>query len=281
VPDLVGVWNSDDGTAETGSASHGPSARVGARQAYTVSTVNASKLSQQPGEPQIAEVIRDAIRQRLLPPGAPLVQSAIAGAFGVSRIPVREALQYLASEGLVTLGEDGARVTLLSTSEIHELWTLRAVIEASMAEATARNIGPAELEELRVLVDAMDDAKDGDEWSDINYAFHLAMYRIARLPHFAGVATRILTLIEPYSRVVVSRLQGQDAAQSEHREMIAALEARDAERLREVLERSSLRARALMIDWAEGQSPPPRPAATRASEAARAFVGRLFPDGVS
>ena len=243
--------------------------------------MNALRLSQRASEPQIAEVIRDAIRQRLLPPGAPLVQSAIAEAFGVSRIPVREALQYLASEGLVTLGDDGARVTLLSTAEIYELWSLRAVIEASMADATARNIGPAEFEELRVLVDAMDHAKDGDEWSDINYGFHLAMYRIARLPHFARVATRVLTLIEPYSRVVVGRLQGQDAAQSEHREMIAALEERDAEKLREVLERSSLRARALMIDWAEEESPALRPAETRASEAARAFVGRLFPDGVS
>src|SRR5215470_3257032 len=96
------------------------------RRAYTRHAMNA-------GEPQITEVIRDAIRQRLLPPGAPLVQSAIAEAFGVSRIPVREALQYLASEGLVTLGDDGARVTLLSTAEIYELWTLRSVIEASMA----------------------------------------------------------------------------------------------------------------------------------------------------
>jgi DNA-binding GntR family transcriptional regulator len=243
--------------------------------------MNASKISHQAGEPQIAEVIRDAIRQRLLPPGAPLVQSAIAQAFGVSRIPVREALQYLASEGLVTFGEDGARVTLLSTPEIYELWTLRALIEASMAEATAKNIGPSEFEELRVLVDAMDHAKDGDEWSDINYAFHLSMYRIARLSHFARVATRILTLIEPYSRVAVTSLRGQDAAQSEHREMIAALEDRDAERLREVLERSSHRARALMVDWAEGQSPTPAPATTRASEAARAFVGRLFAEAVS
>ncbi|WP_272473073.1 GntR family transcriptional regulator [Baekduia alba] len=226
-------------------------------------------------------MIRDAIRQRLLTPGAPLVQSAIAEAFGVSRIPVREALQYLASEGLVTFGDDGARVTLLSTAEIYELWTLRAVIEASMAEATAKNIGPSELDELRGLVDAMDHAKDGDEWSDLNYQFHMAMYRMARLAQFASVARRVLTLIEPYSRVAVKRLQGKDAAQSEHREMIAALENRDAQTLRDVLERSSIRVRALMVDWAEGRSATPPPAATPASQAARAFVNRLFPDGVS
>ena len=224
----------------------------------------------------ISDVIRDAIRQRLIPPGTPLVQSAIAAALGVSRIPVREALQYLASEGLVTFTDDGARVTALSTQEIHELWTLRALIEASMADATAHNIGPTELAELRALVDAMDRSNDGDEWSDLNYAFHMAMYRTARLPHFAGVAARVLTLIEPYSRVAVKRLEGQGAAQAEHREMLAALEARDATRLAEVLERSSTRARDMMVDWAEGRSRPSALATRTTSELAKTLAERLL-----
>jgi DNA-binding GntR family transcriptional regulator len=227
----------------------------------------------------LIDVIRDAIRQRLLPPGTPLVQAAIADAFGVSRIPIREALQYLASEGLVTFTDDGARVTSLPAEEVHELWTLRALIEPALAEATVGNIGPSELAELRTLVDAMDHAVDGDEWSDLNYNFHLAMYRAARLPHFAAVASRVLTQIEPYSRVAVNRLQGQGAAQAEHHEMIAALDDRDTSRLREVLERSSIRARSLMAEWTDGRAgPAPRDAAAT-SEAARAFARRLFPAG--
>ena len=59
----------------------------------------------------IADVVRDAIRQRLLPPGMALIQGALADALGVSRVPVRGALQYLASEGLVTFTDEGARVT--------------------------------------------------------------------------------------------------------------------------------------------------------------------------
>jgi DNA-binding GntR family transcriptional regulator len=227
----------------------------------------------------LIDVIRDAIRQRLLAPGTPLVQAAIAEALGVSRIPVREALQYLASEGLVTFTDDGARVTSLPAEEVQELWTLRAVIESAMAEATVRNISALELEQLGGLVEAMEVAGDGDEWSDLNYSFHLAMYRAARLPHFAGVATRVLTQIEPYSRVAVKRLEGQGAAQAEHREMIAALTEHDAERLREVLERSSLRARELTAGWAEGRSGAAARAATATSEAARAFARRLFAAG--
>lgn len=239
------------------------------------------RLSAGNGDIPISDVIRDAIRQRLLPPGTPLVQSAIAEALGVSRIPVREALQYLASEGLVTFAEDGAKVTSLPPEEVHELWTLRALLESSMADMTARNVSPAELGELRALVDAMDRTADGDEWSDLNHAFHLAMYRTARMPHFAGAATRVLTLIEPYSRVAVKRLEGQGAAQAEHREMIAALEERDAERLREVLQRSSTRARKLVVDWAEGRNTSPTRTARATSEVAREFVGRLFPAAAS
>lgn len=228
-------------------------------------------------EVPITDVIRDAIRQRLLPPGIPLVQSSIAEALGVSRIPVREALQYLASEGLVTFTDDGARVTSLPAEQVYELWTLRALIEPAMAEATVRNIGPSELAELRALVEAMDRTSDGDEWSDLNYAFHMAMYRAARQPHFAGVAGRVLTQIEPYSRVAVKRLDGQQAAQAEHREMIAALERRDGEALREVLERSSTRARELTAGWAVDGSAAAPPAASRTSQAARAFATRLRP----
>lgn len=244
-------------------------------------TVNSQALRVVGDDVPITDVIRDAIRQRLLPPGTPLVQSAIAEALGVSRIPVREALQYLASEGLVTFTDDGARVTSLPPEQVYELWTLRALIEPAMAEATVRNLGPSELAELRALVDAMDRTTDGDEWSDLNYAFHLAMYRAARQPQFAGVAGRVLTQIEPYSRAAVRRVEGQQAAQAEHREMIAALEQRDVERLREVLERSSTRVREITVDWSEGRSASSPPAASQTSEAARAFATRLLPGGAA
>ncbi len=233
------------------------------------------------GEPRVpvADVLRDAIRQRLLPPGMALVQSALAEALGVSKIPVREALHALAAEGLVTFSDEGARVTTLPPAQVHELWTLRALLEPAMAEAIVARLGPSELARVRELVAAMDDA-EGDEWSELNYAFHLELSRMSGLPHFAAAATRVLTAIEPYSRVAVNRLAGRAAAQAEHREMLAALEARDAAALREVLERHSTRARELLAGYAE-------PAADRASgygaasEAARAFAARLFANGGS
>lgn len=227
----------------------------------------------------VADVIRDAIRQRLLAPGAPLVQSALAEALGVSKIPVREALHSLAAEGLVTFTDEGARVTLLAPDEINELWSLRALVEPALADAIVRNAGPSDLAAIRRLVEDMDTASDGDEWSDLNYVFHLELYRIAALPQFASVATRVLTMIEPYSRVAVNRLEGQAAAQAEHRELLEAIERGDATALRDVLERHSTRARDLLAGYAEREASS-APSLSATSRAARSFAARLRGDPV-
>lgn len=224
-------------------------------------------------EVPIVDVLRDAIRQRLLPPGMPLVQGALADALGVSRVPVREALQYLASEGLVTFADDGARVTQLSAEEIRELWALRALVEPPMAHSIVERATPAEVERLREQVAQMD-AAEGDAWSDINYLFHRELARVSRMPHYAAIAVRVLTQIEPYSRAAINDLAGRPAAQAEHHEMIAALDRRDGEALREVLERHSLRAGELVAGFAEGAEPPA--AEDAVAEAARSFAARLL-----
>lgn len=224
-------------------------------------------------EVPIVDVLRDAIRQRLLPPGMALVQGALAEALGVSRVPVREALQYLASEGLVTFADDGARVTELSADEIRELWSLRALVEPPMAAGIVERATPAEVERLRELVAQMD-AAEGDAWSDLNYAFHRELARVSQMPHYAAVALRVLTQIEPYSRAAINDLAGRPAAQAEHHEMIAALDRRDGEALREVLQRHSLRAGELLAGFAEGAEPPAAEHAV--AEAARSFAARLL-----
>lgn len=198
----------------------------------------------------IADVLRESIRQRMLPPGMPLIQQTIADAMGVSRIPVREALQRLASEGLVTFGDDGARVTELTTDEIDELWSLRAVLESSMAEATVRNTTAGQLAELKDLVKRMDEAEDAESWSNLNYAFHDRLYLASGLPHFRATALRVLTQIEPYSRVAAGLLEQRPVAQAEHHEMIGALEQRDAERLGALLAGASDRARQKLVTYA-------------------------------
>jgi DNA-binding GntR family transcriptional regulator len=224
--------------------------------------------------PPIADVLREGIRQGLLQPGQPLIQAAIAEAMGVSRIPVREALHALAAEGVVTFGEDGgAHVTVLAPVEVDELWTLRALVESAMAPGIVRNATGRDVAELSALVDAMDDL-DPVTWSDRNYALHLEFHRLSGLRHFADTAARVLNLIDPYSRVVVTVLHEQAEAQAEHHRMIAAIEARDADALAELLRHHSHRARRALLDYATGRERATEPRET-AREAARALARQL------
>ena len=225
-------------------------------------------------KPAIADVLREGIRQGMLAPGQPLIQASIAEAMGVSRIPVREALHALASEGLVTFGEDGgARVTALAPEEVDELWTLRALIESHMAAPIAGNATPADVERLRALVASMEGA-DHATWSERNFAFHQDLHALSGLPHFADVAGRVLTMIEPYSRVAVSVLDAQDEAQAEHRGMVDAIAAGDGDALAGLLLHHSNRARQALLEYSAAQQ---READQRltATEAARSLADHL------
>jgi DNA-binding GntR family transcriptional regulator len=224
-------------------------------------------------KPRIVDVLRDAIRQRFLPPGMPLIQKSVADAFGVGRIPVREALQNLAAEGLVTFTGDGARVTLLSAAEIDELYSLRLLVEPAMAEPIVQSHGPTDFETFARLVAEMDEAagpEHMERWANANYAFHDALYRSSGRKHHHRIARQLLTLVEPYSRVAVFHLKGREQSQAEHHAMLEALKARDAGALGDLLRQHLLRALRDLTDYAQ------RPDAETRSDAGTFVAAQMF-----
>jgi DNA-binding GntR family transcriptional regulator len=79
---------------------------------------------------QVAERLRGAILSGVLPPGAPLVETALSGRFDVSRGPLREALRQLIEEGLVvTVPYTGTHVAPLSVEDVREIYSLRTALE--------------------------------------------------------------------------------------------------------------------------------------------------------
>src|SRR5215813_5106156 len=80
---------------------------------------------------QIADRVRMEIEEGRLPPGAPLNQAELAARFGMSRIPVREALRHLAAEGYVTYrANKGANVvSAVDSDEIEEIIEIRELLE--------------------------------------------------------------------------------------------------------------------------------------------------------
>lgn len=132
-------------------------------------------------------LVTDKLRERILngqyAPGERLVENRLSAELGVSRIPVREALRALASEGLVLIEpRRGASVARLSPDIVREMVEVRATLEGLNAKLAAQRRDPELVAELQqVLREGMDAAAQGraDELPALNTRFHEVLGTIA------------------------------------------------------------------------------------------------------
>jgi len=128
----------------------------------------------------IAERLRHAILQGDLPPGTPLVETALAAQFDVSRAPLREALRQLVEEGLVvTVPYTGTRVTSLSVDDLREIQSMRITLERFAFDQAWPRRSAAARRDLRARHAALTQAIDrGDEAAciDAELALHGWVY---------------------------------------------------------------------------------------------------------
>ena len=120
------------------------------------------------------------------PAGHQLRQDAIAGEYNVSRIPVREALQRLDAEGLVSFQpHKGAVVSQLSLDEIEELFEVRKLLECDLLRHAVPRLTPADLksvEDILMVYDEAFRAGDVSKWGELNREFHDRLYRASNRP---------------------------------------------------------------------------------------------------
>ena len=115
-----------------------------------------------------------------LAPGEQLVQEDIADKYGVSRVPVREALQLLTSEGLVShVPHRGYFVTELSISDLSEVYRLRQLLEAEAIRAAVPALRDDDVTTLEALALAVQDADDLEDLTAANRRFHFALFEAA------------------------------------------------------------------------------------------------------
>ncbi len=183
--------------------------------------------------PPLRDVIRDKIRTRIAEgtwgPGVRLRERDLAEEFGVSRVPVREALRALESEGFVELlPRRGAVVRDLTRSVVEELFDIRQVLEVLAARLVAERIDEQGLAELATVVEDGRRAVDADDYSwagTANTAFHETMLRLA-----ANESLR--ALLEPLTgrlRWLFRQTTDHRRVQAEHEQLFAALAMGDAE----------------------------------------------------
>jgi DNA-binding GntR family transcriptional regulator len=193
---------------------------------------------------QMAEALRRAIREKVMPPGSQLVQEDLARRFEVSRNPVREALRILASEGLIEMTTGGrASVRQLTLEDLRELYDMRIALEPLLAPALVDEARGRDIASLRGLAEEMSAAPDTSTWLRLNYDFHLRLYEIAARPHLQRVCANLLALTQPYSQENIEVLGGRGPANDEHVDMAQALASGDAEALAALFRRHLATAR--------------------------------------
>ncbi|WP_141209530.1 GntR family transcriptional regulator [Streptomyces griseorubiginosus] len=179
----------------------------------------------------------ELITTRALQPGQHLVESELAGHLGVSRQPVREALQRLNTEGWVDLRPaQGAFVHEPTDAEADQLLTVRTLLEAEAARLAAVHAGGegvAALEALCAEGERAVAADDVDAAVALNARFHAKVMELAGNAVLAELAGQVDRRVRWYY-TPIARQRGRQSW-IEHRELIAAITARDEQRATAVM----------------------------------------------
>lgn len=173
--------------------------------------------------------LRDAIIRGQLPEGETLRQDNIAQMFNVSRIPVREALKKLESQGLATsVRYKGVVVASMSVDEISEIFEFRALVEPRVIELAVPNLSAESLEEAQSHCDAFAAETRPERWGDINRQFHAALYGDAHRPYYLSIVNATSDRVERYIRAQLDLTHGKQRARVEHQAIMDACLRRDA-----------------------------------------------------
>ena len=194
-----------------------------------------------------AEAIRGAILDGRLGAGVRLKEGQLANDLGFSRTPVREALLILNAEGLIELTPNrGARVRTFAIEEIEDLYEMRALLEGFAARKAALRISPVRLkmlkascvrfEKLRVVEDPIGLVKE-------NLFFHNTVLETAGSHRLSSMVKKVIELPLVYRSFIWYSPDQRLISEHYHKQLVHALETKDAERAELIMTEHVLEAR--------------------------------------
>ena len=183
---------------------------------------------------EIASALRRAVLERVYGPGQIINQEELAKRFGVSRIPLREALRTLVGEGLIIITPgQGAMVTELDLGAVEELYSLRELLEPTLAEDIVHHVRRSDIAELERLAFRLVDVIEerNDDWSGAAYAFNRRLYGVSERRHTVRLVVQVLNLVEPYARMHAQIPGAREPMTVVAGGIVRALDRADAEQL--------------------------------------------------
>ena len=183
--------------------------------------------------------LRDRIVTLRIAPGAPINEDALGREFEMGRTPVREAIQRLALENLVTVfPRRGTFASEINITDLAAISDVRVVLEGHAAYRAAERITPAQLVELEALLEEL---RSGGEGGDaealmaLDARVHRLVHRCAANPYLEQTLSRYFNLSLRIWHLVLERLPHLPVRVHEHGDLLEAIRARDPERSRQIL----------------------------------------------
>jgi len=220
-----------------------------------------AKIKRQRANDEVYQSLRQAILNRVFTPGERLQIDEISAKLDVSQTPVRNAVQRLASEGLIEIRpRSGTFVATLTNRDIEETFELRIALECLAAERAIKRMGEDEIAAMKDLVSRMVEPVTDDggllrrqEW---NTEFHAILIRAAGNQRLQQMYDELRANIQIARIHVAEHNRGSrfDLEHAEHEAIITALEARDLEALKANLTAHIDRARTSLIAALEEQT---------------------------
>ena len=185
----------------------------------------------------LANVVQQEIERAILAgeyaPGDKLIEATLATRMGVSRGPVREAFRMLEEAGLVRTEKNrGVFVRDIPIDEAVEIFDLRAAMDELVGRKLAKDITPAQLKEVKGLVDAMEKAvktQDARDYHLLNLKFHDRLVEMAGNRKLTTIYRKLIKELSLFRRLNLADSWLLPISAGEHRQILKAIASGDAE----------------------------------------------------
>ena len=190
----------------------------------------------------VCERIRSSIIDGGMPPGSQLNEVELAASFGVSRGPVREALQRLVQEGLLrSEPHRGVFVPVMTPEDIDDIYAARNALETAAVQViTGSSKSSSVYKALDRVVQAMQKAEDAGDWQAVantDLDFHTILVAAAESPRIERMFSTVISETRLCLSVLTGTYKGRDGLVEEHRRIIELIRANDSEGAVELLRR--------------------------------------------
>lgn len=206
-------------------------------------------------------MVYDTLRQRIasgeLPPGEFVREASLAEEFGVSRTPIREAIKFLAWEGLLERSERDMRVRVLDLNQVLDIYEVRISLEAAAAHAAASRRTDVDIAHLRHAMRGMNELPDAeiDKRPGAAYDVHFAIWSATHNRTLIETLERLQLVVASAPSTTLHYPERWKAVKEQLGECVDAIAARDADHAAELARQQMTDARDARIAMYTPDSP--------------------------